>query len=347
MLPVEDPNPVSLGEGNTPLVHLQSLGPRLGLDGLYLKNESTNPTWSHKDRLCASAVTAARALGAQTVAAASTGNHGVSLAAYAARAGLRCVISTISSVPDTMKILMEAYGAELQVVEDWNERYQLIADGVRDEGWFACSNSTAVPVGSTPYGVDAYKTIAYELWEQFGGAPIGAVVVPAGYGDCLAGIVRGFEDLRTAGLLEAWPKFIAAEVFGRITQSLKSIEPTTGPYGVSPTAAFSIGGAYTTHQALYALRTSGGTAVSVSEDEILETQASLASLEGFYAEASSCVAVAAAKIACRSGLISSNLPSVVVSTSTGLKDTKATQKWLQQHRENPVVRVGERSDLTV
>lgn len=331
-LPVADSDPVSLGEGNTPLVPLRAIGSNIGIDDLLLKNESANPTWSHKDRLCSAAVSAARALGAETVAAASTGNHGVALAAYAARAGMRCVISTLRSVPETMKILMEAYGAELQVVENIDDRYQMIADGVRDEGWFPCSNGSSVPVGSTPYGIDGYKTIAYELWEQTESNPVEAVVVPVGYGDCLVGIIRGFDDLVTAGLMDRRPKIIAAEVFNRLSRSITSDDTTTGPYPAETTSAFSVGGQYTTYQALLALRRVGGESINVVESEILSTQVSLARSEGIYAEASSCIALAAARTARRQGLITAAMPTVVVSTSTGLKDTATTQQWLREHR---------------
>ena len=111
MLPVSGARPISLGEGATPLIHLERLGHRLGLPRLYAKDESQNPTWSYKDRLCAVAVTHAVETGARVITISSTGNHGASTAAYAARAGLPCVIFTLASVPDTMKTLMQAYGA--------------------------------------------------------------------------------------------------------------------------------------------------------------------------------------------------------------------------------------------
>src|SRR2546425_6012524 len=111
LLPVRPANPVSLGEGATPLVHLERLGRRLGLPRLYAKDESQNPTWSYKDRLCATAVTHAVETGARVITISSTGNHRASTAAYAARAGLPCVIFTLASVPETMKTLMQAYGA--------------------------------------------------------------------------------------------------------------------------------------------------------------------------------------------------------------------------------------------
>lgn len=328
MLPVKGSALPSLGEGDTPLLRLGSLGTALGMNSLYLKNESANPTWSHKDRLCCAAVAAAMALDVKTVAGASTGNHGASLAAYAARAGLSCVISTVSTVPRTMRILMDVYGARVEVVSRSEDRFQVIADGVRDEGWLPCTNGVMPPVGSIAYGVDAYKTIAYELWEQTGGRPIDAVVVPIGYGDCLSGIVRGFGDLAAAGVINYRPKIIAAEILGKLSKSLESGQPTIGPYQVAPSAAFSIGGAYTTHQALNAVRISNGTAINVREEDILDMQVELARTQGIYAEAAACVPLGAVRLARSTGLLSGDSTTVVLSTSTGLKDTAATDHWL-------------------
>lgn len=329
MLPVAVDNPVTLGEGDTPLIELSALGSRWGLDRLFLKNEAANPTWSHKDRLCAAAVTAADVLGADAVVAASTGNHGASLAAYAARAGKPCVIATLTSVPTTMRVLMEAYGARVQAVERSEERYEVIAAGVEELGWFPCSNASSPPVGSTPYGVDAYKTISYEIWSQTSGQPVDVVVVPAGYGDCLRGIARGFDDLLLAGLIDRVPRLIAAEVFNKIGQSLESGSYELGPWPSESTAAFSIAGGFTTYQAVDTIGSRNGHAVTVAEADILRTQLELARSEGIYAEASSAVAVAAVNNAYKRGLLRSDESVVVIGTSTGLKDPKSTAAALE------------------
>ncbi|MDN3061053.1 pyridoxal-phosphate dependent enzyme [Streptomyces sp. SRF1] len=323
-LPVGAAQPVSLNEGNTPLISLPTFGSQFGATRLHIKNESANPTWSHKDRLCAAAVTAAKALGARAVVAASTGNHGASLAAYAARAGMPCVISTLNSVPQTMRVLMESYGAEVRTVEHSEERFEAIAAGVRNEGWYPCSNSSSPPVGSSPYGVDAYKTIAYELWAQTDGKQIDAVVVPTGYGDCLRGIARGFDDLYRAGAVEKLPRLIAAEIFGKVGRSMNTDPIQLGPWPIEESAAFSIGGGYTTYQAVDTIKSHGGEAVVVPESSILATQLELARSEGVYAEASSAVAVAAAAAAYRDSIVEKDDLVVIISTSSGLKDPAAT-----------------------
>src|SRR5262249_35553538 len=130
VMPVDGRHPVTLGEGATPLVHLERLGRRLGLRRLYAKDESRHPTWAYKDRLCSVAVTHAVERGARVVTISSTGNHGASTAAYAARAGLACVIFTLASVPDTMKTLMQAYGAAVVACPTSESRWALMRESV-------------------------------------------------------------------------------------------------------------------------------------------------------------------------------------------------------------------------
>ena len=155
LLPVRPAHPVSLGEGATPLVHLQRLGRRLGLPRLYAKDESQNPTWSYKDRLCATAVTHALETGARVITISSTGNHGASTAAYAARAGVPCVIFTLASVPETMKTLMQAYGAAVVTCPTSESRWELMRRAVSIK-----SASPCFPCASWPV---AERTAATEL----------------------------------------------------------------------------------------------------------------------------------------------------------------------------------------
>src|SRR3954452_6371736 len=127
LLPLsEDARPVSLREGGTPLLPLARTGARLRVPQLYLKDESRNPTWSYKDRLIAVAVTRAAQDGAPTVVVASTGNHGAAAAAYAAAAGMRCVALTLESVPQTMKVLMQSYGAQVVALRQGPDRWALM-----------------------------------------------------------------------------------------------------------------------------------------------------------------------------------------------------------------------------
>jgi threonine synthase len=319
-LPVDDA--VTLGEGDTPLTRVDTLAATYGVTNLYAKNESVNPTWSHKDRLAAVTVAAASRAGSRVVTVASTGNHGAAIAAYAARAGLRCVIATLASVPPPMKDLMAGYGAEVVATETSEERYELVTAGVERHGWYPASNITSPPVGSDPYGIAGYKTIAYELFEQLGGAP-DWMVIPVAYGDCLAGVVQGFAELNAVGLIRRMPRIVGAELFGALEGALAGAG--LGPVRTHATAAFSIGGSFATYQAIAALQTCHGTARSAAEHEIAEAQIALGITEGLYAEAAAAVPFAVVRTLAAEGAFQPDDRIVCLLTSSGLKDSRGAE----------------------
>ena len=324
LLPLrEDTAPVSLGEGSTPLIRLRDLGERIGLDRLYVKDETRNPTWSYKDRLAAVAVSHARGAGADTVVVATTGNHGAAVAAYAAAAGLRCVALTLESVPSTMKVLMQVYGAEVVALASGPERWKLMRKAVEEFGWTPMSGLADPPVGSNPFGIDGYKTIAYELITQLERTP-DVVVVPTAYGDGLAGICRGFDDLRELGEIETVPRMVAAEALGPYSASLASESETPVSVSARPSVAFSIASPVATYQGIRAIRDTGGTSVVVNEDaKILAGQSQLASA-GLYVEASAAIFLPAVAELAAGGEIHRDDIVVCIATSSGLKDVDAT-----------------------
>ncbi|MFL6128955.1 MAG: pyridoxal-phosphate dependent enzyme [Mycobacteriales bacterium] len=325
LLPLPDEAaPVSLDEGGTPLRPLTRTGERLGIDRLLLKDETRNPTWSYKDRLAAVAITAARHGDADTVVVSTTGNHGAAVAAYAAAARLRCVVLTVASVPQTMKTLMQVYGAEVVAVDRATDRWVLMQQLVRERGWWPMSGYRSPPVGSTPFGVDGYKTIAYEVVEQLGAAP-DVVVVPTAYADGLAGIVRGFRDLLGLGLIGRLPRAVVTEPFGPYREALRTGADTVGPVPVRPSVAFSIASPVGTFQGLDALRVTAGTAVAVPDDDrILDAQAALGRDEGTYLEAASVTGLVGVGDLRAAGEIRREDVVVVIGTSSGLKDVGTT-----------------------
>ena len=329
LLPIRTASPVSLGEGGTPLVHLQRLGTRLGLPRLYAKDESQNPTWSYKDRLCAVAVSHAVEIGARVITISSTGNHGASTAAYAARAGLPCVIFTLASVPETMKTLMQAYGAAVVECATSEARWDLMRQGIERFGWYPTSGFIAPPVGSNPWGVEGYKTIAYEVAEDLGWRAPDVVVVPSAYSDGLYGTWKGWTELHALGLTKQVPRMIAAEPFGPLAHALErgldAPEVVDAPGG---SVAFSIASRYGTWQGLAALRESGGGGVRLTDEGVLEAQRALAREEGLFVETSSAASMTAVmQLAARKAL-DPQQTIVVVLTSGGLKDPGTARTWL-------------------
>lgn len=321
---------VSLGEGRTPLLRLEGTGARYGMSALYVKDETRNPTWSYKDRLAAVAITKALADGADTVVVATTGNHGAATAAYAAAAGLRCVALTVASVPLTMKVLMQAYGAEVVALEHPRDRWSLMEQAVAEWGWVPISGFVDPPIGSNPFGIDGYKSIAYELFADLGDAP-DTVIVPTAYGDALTGIYRGFTDLQTLGLTTHVPKMVASEPLGPYAASLAATDDIPASTAPGSSVAFSIAGNIATHQGVAVLRASGGTAVVVDNDEdTIREQLAIASGEGLYLEAASVTALQAAQQLARDGLVGADDVVVAIGSSTGLKDIEATAARLSE-----------------
>lgn len=330
LLPLRaDTSPVSLHEGGTPLVDVPVLAKSLGVARLLVKDETRNPTWSYKDRLAAVATTKAVEMGVRTVVVASTGNHGAAVAAYAARAGLRCVVLTVESVPQTMKTLMQAYGAHVVALRNPPDRWRLMAQLVAERGWLPMSGHSDPPVGSNPFGVDGYKTIAYEVVEDLGRAP-DVVAVPVAYADGLTGIGRGFADLVELGVIDRVPRLVAAEPFGPLSAALGNGGELTAGVPSRPTAAFSIASPVGTYQGLAALRASGGTAVVVPDEEaILAAQLEISRASGLYLEASAAIALPALSRLAERGDLPGGSTVVMIGTSTGLKDPATTAHGLE------------------
>jgi threonine synthase len=318
--------PQGLGEGDTPLLRLSRAGAAVGLESLWLKDESRNPTWSYKDRLAVVAVNKALAQGADTVVVSSTGNHGAAIAAYAARLGVRCVVLTLESVPQAMKVLMQSYGAQVAALREPAGRWAVMRDGVQQRGWVPMSGYVNPPSGSNPFGVDGYKSIAYELWEQFDESLPDVIVAPVAYGDGIAGLVRGFEDLIELRLTTSIPRIVAAETYGAYSEALAGRGPITDV--PEPSVAFSIAALTPTWQGLNALKRSAGTAARGSNTMILEAQAALAGGEGLYLEPSSALTYAVLPGLLARGTISATDRVVLLGTSTGLKDVGSTAATL-------------------
>lgn len=326
LLPLDPQDRVDLGEGWTPLAPINSIGRQFGLRELWAKDESANPTWSHKDRLCALATGAARRFDARATTAVSTGNHGASVAAYAARAGMPCVIFTLKDIPEAMMAFINAYGATVIAARTVADRNELMRRAITSHGLYPVSNASSPSVGSTPFGIDGYKTIAYEIWRQLEQRVPDWVVVPVGYGDCISGIARGFADLVDLGVAQQVPRLVAAEVFGAVGAEISGVSPPrAGEPGT--TRAFSIATTSATEQSVRTVRATEGLAVTASEAEIAAAQRSMGLDEGFFVESSAAAAVAATGKLVAEGAIQQADTVVVLSTSSGLKDPLGARDW--------------------
>ncbi len=320
-LPIGEGNVITLGEGGTPLCRADRLADMLGLQSIHIKDESRNPTWSYKDRLSTVAISYARQIDARVVATSSSGNAGASLAAYAAKAGLACIVLTFEGAAGPLLDQIRKYGAMVLPLRDQQDRWPLLERGVRELGWYATSPFVAPVVGSHPVGIEGYKTIAYEIFEQLGNTVPDWLALPVAYGDAMAGIWRGFKDLKDARLTRKLPKLAAIEVYGSLEQTLATDEDR--PVNIIPnfrTAAISIGTSQGSYQALKAVRESNGAAVAIGDVDLQHWQDVLAGREGLLGELSAVVPLAGIKKLVDRGLIAGNDTVVSLLTASGLKD---------------------------
>ena len=275
LLPVQEESFLSLGEGDTPLIPSRVIGPSLGLKRLSFKNDTVNPTWSFKDRYVAVSIAIARQFGFTQVAVTSTGNLGISTAAYCARAGLGCHIVVPSDFPPIARYRAEAFGATIVTV-DASERQQTFETFSRQKRCFPLGLFLPRPV-SNPFGVEGYKTFAYELIDALGQAPA-AVLFPCARGNGLYGAWKGFQEARQWGWIDRVPRLIACQPRGADSLAVSIRERSETPIELPPfsSLAYSASESVASLHALRAVRTSGGTALSVPDVEIVAAQAELA-----------------------------------------------------------------------
>jgi threonine synthase len=320
LLPPLAPN-LSLGEGGTALIESTRLGCWIGLDSpIRLKDESRNPTWSHKDRLNYCIVSAALATGARGIAVASTGNHGASAAAYARRAGLRCVVISTADAQPAFEHFQAALGSTFVLVSR-EDRWPALRRIIDETGFVSASNLTRFHTGN-PFGPEGYKTIAYELFTQLGQVP-GTVVLPTGYGELLFGVAKGFRELKELGVSTKMPVILSAEpaVRGPLAYAMahnQAAAEVSGPGSLAAGIACTV----SSYRGAVALRDGGGRALTFQESTLVEAARELAH-EGLWQEYSGAAGLAALRETKQRGETIEE-PVVAVLTSTGLKDMPAT-----------------------
>ncbi|CDZ29937.1 pyridoxal-phosphate dependent enzyme [Neorhizobium galegae] len=307
-----------LGEGNTPLLELTETAAKNKVRWLGIKNEGANPTGSHKDRMSAAVVRRALDIGARTLAVASSGNAGASLAAYAAHAGLKCVVVTTAAMASGWRKAIELHGAEVIVAPNSAARWELVSVHAKSGEWYPASNFTIPAVGSNLFAVDGYRAIALELFLALGAEQPSDIIVPVSRGDLLWGLTKGYADLFGAGLVRDIPRIHAAEPFPRIARVMAG-EDYVGQFdGQSP--FLSLGGTTVTYQAIAALLSSRGAVAGPSADQTIAAQRELAQA-GLFVESSSAIALAGLKILREQSVITQDASVVLILTSHGYKES--------------------------
>jgi threonine synthase len=319
-LPIEnDSSPLSLGEGDTPLIRGERLGKNIGINSLYFKADFLLPTGSLKDRSVALAVTHALAIGATAIATASTGNHAASVAAYAAAAGLDAIVF-VPDATDAAKINQALiHGAQvIRVKGTLAQAAKLLKDALPVFGWYPC-------LASNPYRNEGKKTLAFEVWEQLSQKAPDFMVHPIAGGIGLWAAWKGWTELSELGWCSSVPKMIAAQAANAAPVGMAWEQGADEALHVEakPTCAESIAvrsvtpgvGARTIH----AMRESGGRCVMLSDEKILEARDLLARLSGLFVEPASAAALAAVINLRHCNVIKPDDVVVCVLTGHGLK----------------------------
>lgn len=323
--PVSDEHIVTLGEGGTPLVKSRWLGPSLGIENLYFKNDTLMPTGSFKDRGFSLAVSYASEIGVRRGLTYSSGNAGASFSAYSARAGFPGLVLVEYLASDTKKAMILLYGAKAAILEYQNfEQISAMLDGaVQELGCYMFVNFI------NPVRHEAMKTYAYEIYGQLGRVPDFSFH-PVGTGGGLWGTWKGYQELASLGLTDRLPHMVGVQPSAVcwLKQAVDSGASEGSLYGDSTkTIAQSISGNSPLHggkRLLNAVRSSGGMAMAVTDEEILEAMRDLGR-EGIGAEPSSAAGVAAFKQAAAAGKIASTDTVVCVITGTALKQPGVVQ----------------------
>ena len=323
LLPIEKEPTVGLHAGMTPLLHAKNLGREIGLDRLYIKNDTVNhPTLSFKDRVVAVALTRAREFGFDTVACASTGNLANSVAAHAAQAGLRCFVFIPSDL-EAGKILGNlVYRPTVVAVEgNYDDVNRLCSEVAGEYRW------AFVNINIRPYYAEGSKTLAFETAEQLGWMAPDHVVVPIASGSLLTKIRKGLWELAKLGLIEQPRTKVSgaqAEGCGPVATAFEAgrdfIKPVT-PKTIAKSLA--IGNPADGYYALKAARETGGSITAVSDSEIVEGIKLLARTEGVFAETAGGVTTAVLAKLARQGKIDRRELTVAYITGHGLKTQEA------------------------
>ena len=326
--------------GGTPVFGLASLAEKLGLQHLWLKDESRNPTASFKDRASAIVVARAQEIEADVIVTASTGNAGAALAGMSAAVGQKAVIFAPKSAPRAKIAQLLSFGAKVILVDGtYDDAFDLTIQCAEEFGWY-CRNT-----GYNPFTAEGKKTAAFEIWEwwqeahakwhgEFGEdldhAPL-TVFVPVGDGNTISGIHKGFKDLYQLGWLARIPRIIGVQAEGSAAVS-NAFHGNTET--ITPVSARTIADSISVDlprdgvRAIRAAKETGGTYVNVSDEEILKAIAELGKI-GIFAEPAGATAYAGLVKAAATRVVGSEDPILVLNTGSGLKDVGAAMNAVQ------------------
>ena len=336
LLPVlDEANVVSLGEGGTPLLRAKGIERETIAREVYIKEEGLNPTGSFKARGLSAAVSKAKELGVRKIAIPSAGNAASALAAYTARAGIEAWVFMPADTPDVMKFEANVYGAHVRLVDGLiSDAGRIVRENTEAFGWFDVSTLRE------PYRAEGKKTLGLELVEQLDWRLPDALIYPTGGGTGIVGMWKGFAELEALGWIgPERPKMISVQAEGcaPIVAAFEAGRRFADPWPDAHTIApgIRVPSAIADYLILDAIRDSGGTALAVSDAEIIESIGAVARLEGIFPAPEGAATYAAYKKLRASGFLSPDDSVVLFNTGAGLKTPELARA------EFPVMRPGD------
>ena len=329
ILPVlNDANMPDLAVGWTPLYENKRMASKYGVNKLYIKDDGRNPTASLKDRASAVGVAKAMDFGQKVVACASTGNAASSLSGFAAVSGLESYIFVPEKAPAAKVTQLLVYGANVVLVKgDYAKAFDLATAAIEKFGWY--NRNCAI----NPYLVEGKKTCAMEIAEQLNWEVPDRVFISVGDGCCIGGLYKGFRDLLDLGLTGRMPKITGVQAEGSSPIYRAIIENSERvTFGPADTIAdsISVGAPRNWAKALRAIRKSGGTAVTVSDSEILSAIPELARSSGVFGEPAGVTGFAGFRKMAMAGETGPDETIAVVVTGNGLKDIESAKRSVGQ-----------------
>lgn len=333
VLPLDPDAAISMGEGATPLIDCPGLADDLGVGSFAIKLEGHNPTGTFKDRGATMSISAARAVGAESVALASAGNAGHAAAAYAARGGLDAHVFLPARASFTMKAMVNVHGGDLSVVEG------RLSDAGRAYSEALADHPEWHPVATddTPFRREGKKTMFYEIAEQRGWRSPDHIVYPTGGGVGLLGMHKAAKELRTLGWIDEHPAFHAAQSTGcapvveAFEAGVDHIEPAERPDTIC--GGIEVDAPGSDREVLACLRESGGSAVATDDDVILDAALEVAAQAGIGIAPTAAAAVSGTAALVEAGTIGPADDVIAVSTGTGLKEADVLRSQLMRHGE--------------
>jgi threonine synthase len=333
VLPVKDTdNIVSLGEGGTPLLPSRAIGTELGLLNLFFKDETVNPTGSFKARGMAAAVSRARELGIRKLIVPTAGNAGSALAAYAARAGMESLIVMPMDVPAPFMVDCRYHGAQIELVEGTiKDCGRVAAEKVSREGWFSAATL------KEPYRIEGKKTMGYELAEQFEFSLPDVIIYPTGGGTGLIGMWKAFDEMEKMGWLkgDGKPRMVSVQAEGcapiirAYEEGKDAAEEWQQPKTLA--AGLRVPGAIGDFLMLRAIRESSGSAIAVSDEELINDTKELASKEGIFSSPEGGAALSCLRELIRRGEVRSADRIVLFITGSGYKYLDVLEQAFEQN----------------